>query len=246
MEEPLIKSGTPLHYQISLLLREAIQAGRYGHEKFPTEHELGEQFGVCRFTVRRALQDLEAAGLIERRQGVGTFVRGQQVGTQLRAPISSLVSHLDAFDADSTVEVISSEMVKPSLQAREMLRLAHVDEDVLQLVRVRSRGARPVLQATHSIPRAVAKKIRQRDLRMPVYRMLDRAAGVDRVEQVVSAVLASPVVARRLRLSVGAALLSVQRTYHRGDGVVGCSELMASPAACQVRMVLSEGGQPHD
>jgi len=26
--DALIKSGTPLHYQISLLLREAIQAGR--------------------------------------------------------------------------------------------------------------------------------------------------------------------------------------------------------------------------
>jgi len=241
--EPLIKSGTPLHYQISLLLREAIQAGRYRHEKFPTEHELGEQFGVCRFTVRRALQDLEAAGLIERRQGVGTFVRGEAASTQLRAPISSLVSHLDAFDADSTVEVISSTMVKPSLQAREMLGLANDEDEVLQLVRVRSRQGRPVLQGTHSIPRSVGKKIRQRDLQMPIYRMLNRAAGVDRVEQVVSAVLASPVVARRLALGVGSALISVQRIYRHGDEVVGCSELLASPAACQVRMVLAEPGQ---
>lgn len=237
--DTLVKSGTPLHYQISLLLREAIQSGRFLHEKFPTEHELGQQFGVCRFTVRRALQDLEAAGLIERRQGVGTFARRPSVESPLHAPISSLLTHLDAFDAGSTVEVLSSTMTRPTLQARGMLRLAD-DEDVLQLVRIRARDARPVLQATHSIPRAVARKIRQRDLRMPIYRMLERAVGVDRVEQVVSAVLASPIVARRLQVSVGSALLSVERTFRRDDDVVGCSELLASPVACQVRMVLDE------
>jgi len=241
--EPLIKSGTPLHYQISLLLREGIQTGRYRHEKFPTEHELGEQFGVCRFTVRRALQDLEAGGLIERRQGVGTFVRGEVASTQLRAPISSLISHLDAFDADSTVQVISSTMVKPSLQAREMLGLTNDDGEVLELVRVRSRQGRPVLQATHTIPRQVGKKIRQRDLQMPIYRMLNRAVGVDHVEQVVSAVLASPVVARRLGLGVGSALISVHRVYRRAEDIVGCSELLASPAGCQVRMVLTDPGR---
>lgn len=245
--EPLTKSGTPLHYQISMLLREAIQAGRYRHEKFPTEAELGQQFSVCRFTVRRALQDLEGAGLIERRQGVGTFVRSEAASRQLRAPISTLVSHLDAFDADSTVEVISSAMVKPSLQAREMLALAPDDDDeVLQLVRLRSRNGRPVLQATHSIPRGVGRKIRQRDLQLPIYRMLHKAVGVDYAEQVVSAVLASPIVARRLGLAVGSALISVNRTYHRDDRPVGCTELLASPAACQVRMVLDGPAHPHD
>lgn len=243
--DTLVKSGTPLHYQISLLLREAIQSGRFLQEKFPTEHELGHQFGVCRFTVRRALQDLEAAGLIERRQGVGTFVRKAGAESPLRAPISTLLTHLDAFDADSTVEVLSSTMTRPTLQARAMLRIVD-DEDVLQLVRVRSRDARPVLQATHSIPRTVARKIRQRDLQMPIYRMLDRAVGVDRVEQVVSAVLASPIVARRLKVSVGSALLSVERTFHLGDDVVGCSELLASPVACQVRMVLDEPASTRD
>lgn len=235
--DTLVKSGTPLHYQISLLLREAIQSGRFLHEKFPTEHELGQQYGVCRFTVRRALQDLEAAGLIERRQGVGTFVRKPGAESPLHAPISTLLTHLDAFDAGSTVEVLSSTMTRPTLQARGMLRLAE-DDDVLQLVRLRSRDARPVLQATHSIPRAVARKVRQRDLQMPIYRMLDRTVGVDRVEQGVSAVLASPIVARRLQVSVGSALLSVERTFHRDDDVVACSILLASPVACQVRMVL--------
>jgi DNA-binding GntR family transcriptional regulator len=130
-------------------------------------------------------------------------------------------------------------MVKPNLRARDLLGLVVVD-DVLPPVRIRSRSARPVLQATHSIPREVGRRIRQRDLKMPIDRMLVRAVGVDRVEQVVSAVLASPIVARRLQISLCPAFISVCRTLHHGHEVVGCSELLASAAACQVRRVLDQ------
>ncbi|MEK8030205.1 histidine utilization repressor [Ideonella sp. DXS29W] len=39
----------------------------------PSEAELVSQFGVSRMTVNRALRELQAEGLIERVQGVGTF-----------------------------------------------------------------------------------------------------------------------------------------------------------------------------
>ena len=39
----------------------------------PSEAELVAQFGVSRMTVNRALRELQAEGLVERTQGVGTF-----------------------------------------------------------------------------------------------------------------------------------------------------------------------------
>jgi GntR family histidine utilization transcriptional repressor len=39
----------------------------------PSEAELVAQFGVSRMTVNRALKELQAEGLVERTQGVGTF-----------------------------------------------------------------------------------------------------------------------------------------------------------------------------
>ncbi len=44
----------------------------------PTEIALSEQFGVSRMTVNRALKELEAERVLERRQGSGTFVAQQQ------------------------------------------------------------------------------------------------------------------------------------------------------------------------
>ena len=42
------------------------------------EAQLVRQFGVSRITVSRAVRDLQAAGLVERKPGSGTFVRGSR------------------------------------------------------------------------------------------------------------------------------------------------------------------------
>src|SRR4051794_19095688 len=69
-------SGTSLHRQLFLVLREQIARREHAPgAPLPTEEALCEQFGVSRITVRRALQDLETQGFVERRHGVGTFVR---------------------------------------------------------------------------------------------------------------------------------------------------------------------------
>src|SRR5689334_13914884 len=56
-------------------LRELLASGEIGSDgKLPTERALAETMNVGRRAVRRALEVLEAEGLIWRRQGSGTFV----------------------------------------------------------------------------------------------------------------------------------------------------------------------------
>jgi GntR family histidine utilization transcriptional repressor len=55
-------------------LKDALAAGRWRPGALmPSETELTAQFGVSRMTVNRALRELQAEGLVERVQGVGTF-----------------------------------------------------------------------------------------------------------------------------------------------------------------------------
>ncbi|MGW5846670.1 GntR family transcriptional regulator [Streptomyces sp. NPDC055254] len=42
--------------------------------RLPSEAELADTYGVARGTVRRAVRELETAGYVEARQGVGRFV----------------------------------------------------------------------------------------------------------------------------------------------------------------------------
>ena len=59
----------------ALRLRAAIEGGVLAEGAFlPSEAELCAQFGVSRITLRRAVSDLCAAGLLLRQQGRGTVV----------------------------------------------------------------------------------------------------------------------------------------------------------------------------
>lgn len=66
---------TPLWKSIAAALTGDIADGRYGTgDRLPTEAQLAATFGVNRHTVRRALAELAAQGLVHPRRGAGVFV----------------------------------------------------------------------------------------------------------------------------------------------------------------------------
>ena len=66
----------PLFKVVRDALRTAIDTGQYGDgDLIPPEPALCEQYGVSRITVRRAVAELAAEGLLEKVPGKGTFVR---------------------------------------------------------------------------------------------------------------------------------------------------------------------------
>ncbi len=68
-------SGVPRYRQIVDQLSHLIRSGQLATgDRLPSVRELSGQLLVSLITTRRAYADLEAAGLIERRQGQGTFV----------------------------------------------------------------------------------------------------------------------------------------------------------------------------
>ena len=65
----------PRYYQIYTSLLDRIQSGEFASgSAIPTERELGEDYGVSRITVIKALDMLERDGHVLRQQGRGTFV----------------------------------------------------------------------------------------------------------------------------------------------------------------------------
>jgi GntR family transcriptional repressor for pyruvate dehydrogenase complex len=68
--------ATSLRSQVYSQLKEQLTRGIWKvGEKIPSESELCSLFGVSRVTVRAAINQLEILGLVETRQGGGTFVK---------------------------------------------------------------------------------------------------------------------------------------------------------------------------
>ena len=88
----------PMKYKLlANYLREEmfIQNWQGGH-KLPTEAELADQFQVSRQTVRHALQLLAEEGVVESRQGSGTYATGRTQNSDQRQ-VAVITSFLDDY-----------------------------------------------------------------------------------------------------------------------------------------------------
>jgi GntR family histidine utilization transcriptional repressor len=64
----------PPYARVKQALKDGLAGGQWpAGALMPSEAELVAQFGVSRMTINRALRELQAEGLVERSQGVGTF-----------------------------------------------------------------------------------------------------------------------------------------------------------------------------
>ena len=69
------RSRVPLYIQVASVLRTRIQSGQWSAgEKISTLEELEREFEVARVTVRQAVDILREEGMLQARQGLGTFV----------------------------------------------------------------------------------------------------------------------------------------------------------------------------
>lgn len=101
--------------------------------RLPTERELAAELGVGRRAVRRALEVLEAEGLIWRKQGKGTFIGSKP------SMASSVVSAL--VDRTNPVEVFEARMhLEPQLAGLAALRATQ--DDVRRMRKLCERIAR--------------------------------------------------------------------------------------------------------
>jgi len=139
----LVKSSVPLYVQLETALRESIRRGTWAaNEPLPSDRELAEQWRVSRCTVRQALDNLVRDGLIERRQGKGTFVVPEEV-------VRDFIGYY-SFDGPGdehihqTSRILSFGPVNPPQKVAEYLRvMPGVEVPHLRLVRMVNE--RPVL-----------------------------------------------------------------------------------------------------
>lgn len=131
----------------------------------------------------RALQELDAAGLVERRQGRGTFVLDPG------RPSLTLNDALDKAHRETVVRVVEVAQRRPSADVRAALQLPD-DAELLYVLRVPSDESRPLIVSEAWLPADLVDVVTPDALqRKPLYQLLDRPGPII---QEVSAEVADP------------------------------------------------------
>ncbi|MDX9863592.1 MAG: GntR family transcriptional regulator [Anaerolineaceae bacterium] len=125
----VIKRRQPITEQVISLLRGRIRSREYGDGRLPSESELALEMEVSRATIRTALSRLEAEGLVNRRQGDGTYVN-QRIRDVKNHIDENIV--LEEWTLPLSVDqVIWSQGADPAVMRRRRPQVIRIAEDAV-------------------------------------------------------------------------------------------------------------------
>jgi GntR family transcriptional regulator len=205
-------SPLPLYYKVSTVLRSRIIDGTYAEgEQIPTEDLLTLEFKVSKATVRQAVLELVQSGLVQRKQGKGTFV------------LPSVVHHVRQRYTGSRADLITETLgtsvrdVTVAQQAALPPRIAHMLELASPIGtvvhRTRELEGQVYCYTVNYLPSTHGRRLSRTKLLRQTLTGILRSSGVElgRSTSWIRADVVDPSVSDALEIPFGAPVLAVER-----------------------------------
>jgi GntR family transcriptional regulator len=239
-------NSIPLYAQVEQHIAADIADGRLPpHSQLPTEDQLIAQFGVSRITIRRAIQNLTARGLVEIRRGKGTFVARPRI-TQELTELSGFVEDMLALGRHPTARVLDKRVIAAGADVARHLALTP-DSRVVRILRVRLADGVPMSLDETYLPESIGLQIMSHDLEVePIFALLEQRYDIPLLEAdyQLEATVAAPEVAAALEIDPGSPIFLIERTsygvarmpldyeklFYRGDAIHFVTRLQRRPA----------------
>ncbi|MFZ2278121.1 MAG: GntR family transcriptional regulator [Prosthecobacter sp.] len=135
------------HEQLIEKLRKLLRSRQFvPGAKFLTEREIAERFDTSRPTANKALSSLVSTGLLEFRQGAGTFVRGSVLDYDLQHLVS-FTEKAKAAGKKPGTQLIALQKISAADAPAAVAQALHAspDEPLLYLERLRLADEQPVI-----------------------------------------------------------------------------------------------------
>ena len=214
----LIRDDGPLYRQLAAILRALIIEGSYrvGTE-LPKEAEIAARHGVSLITVRQALRELEADGLIRKRSAKPALVASQSAAPHLGSAFRNFAD-IAAFTRGARLEIASysrthSEAAKAAL-GLSVGAAIHCLRGTLMV------GNRPQAHIASYFPAEIGRRLKRSDFDdVLIFRAVQSHLGIRiaGARIAVRAENAGPEVARALAYKEGAPILAVEMLYRSVD-----------------------------
>jgi GntR family transcriptional regulator len=213
-------AAEPLWTQLLADLRRRLEGGEFA-DAFPGEFELRDEYGVSRHTVREALRELRAAGLV-------TAARGKQprlaTDTDIEQPLGALYSLFASVEAAGLEQRSVVRVLDLRADAHIAVRLGLEESTpLLHLERIRLAGGEPLARDKVWLPAADAAPLLDADFgHTALYDELAVRCGVKLSggRERLRAVLPSALERRLLDLPFDEAAFSIERLGFSGGRAV--------------------------
>lgn len=146
----LSEQKLPRYEQIAAALREQIASGLKPGDFLETEPVLAERFGVNRHTIRRAIEELVADGLLWRQQGRGTLVLQPPIDYQIHSQ-TRFTETVTSLGHQARSIVVGRRITAATDGVAKWLQI-EPQSPVVQLDTLRLVDDQPVLLTTHFLP----------------------------------------------------------------------------------------------
>lgn len=216
----------PLYHRIVEQIREYIRDRKVpAGTKLPSEDELAQHFSVSSITIRAALKELADSGLIDRRQGRGTFVRSA-VDSRTEWSLASIEDIVMTSRLSDTVLVQQGYITAPPW-VHSALSLPPKDR-AFNLQIIRQKEGRPFMLSDGYFPPFIGDQLAKIDVAEHLKKnslligLVEEVTGEHYAEirQSIVADIASSDIARKLGIPEGTPLLVVRRMSLSDDGRV--------------------------
>ena len=150
--------------------------GMAAGEQFPPERQLAETLGISRMTLRRAIDELVAKGMVRRRHGTGVFALGPKLDQPLAA--SSFTEDMLARGMRPGSHILSFDTAEAGAHVARRLHIAEGDE-VIAILRLRLADDEPIALEELHVPSALVPGLSADDLEdQSFYELLRRNFGI--------------------------------------------------------------------
>ncbi|MEU5694602.1 GntR family transcriptional regulator [Actinosynnema sp. NPDC020468] len=208
--DEIVDGPKPKHAQLRDILRRLAEQELPPGSAIPSERDLAQQYRVSRITVRAAVGQLVAEGLLTRAKGRGTFTARRRLDAQLY--LESFTDDMRRRGLTPATEVLDcAEEVPPSTAGVSLGLSPH--EPACKLVRLRKADGVPLAIERGWYNPRVVPDLPRHDLTASLYTLIADTYGVqlDHASQTVWAEGADPETAKLLNVRTGSSLLVFRR-----------------------------------
>lgn len=203
-------------------IRSAIMSGKYNiNEQLPLEKEMCSKYGVSRITIKKAVDELVNQGLVIKRRGSGTFVKGVDESSVQELSMAKQFSGFSESNKGKRVssKVIKFEVINPTKEIAVKLQIT-TEDFVYHIIRARYSDDEPIVVEYTYMPINLIPGIKNDILMNSIYSYIEKELNlkIKSAHRIIRAILPNEIEQEYLKIDKNFPVLEVEQVGFLDNG----------------------------